>query len=161
MNKYQHVYNCVYNLTSFKDFIEITDICEIFNIKLTEVTLEKLQHLHPDTIDGFTYFNYNEKCYEILINREVSKGRYYFTFFHEFGHIILGHFNARKYIENKEEEANVFARNMLIPHLDFAEDPKKYELYTTVSHKALEVKYRLFDKDDYYCRKILEEENYI
>ncbi len=161
MNKYQHVYDCVYKLTSFKDFIGISDICETFNIKLTEVTLEELQLLDPDTIDGFTYFNYNEKCYEIFVNREVPTGRYYFTFFHEFGHIFLNHFNARKHIENKEEEANIFARNMLIPHLDFAEDPQKYEWDPTVSSKALEVKQIFFNTDDYYCRKILEEENYI
>ncbi len=161
MNKYHHVYKCVYNLTAFKDFMRIPVICEDFNIKLTVVTLKKLQHLHPNTIDGFTYFNQNEKCYEIIINREVSKGRFYFTFYHELGHIILGHFNTRKHIENKEEEANIFARNMLIPHLDFAKNPEKYELDSTISHKALEVKRRLFNNDDYYCKKVLEEENYI
>lgn len=163
MDKYQYVYNCVYNLTSFKDFIKISDICEIFNIKLTVLTLEKLQNLYPDTIDGFTHFNHNEHCYEIIMNREVSEGRFYFTFYHELGHIILGHFSERKYIDSKlkEKEANVFARNLLIPHLDFAENPQKYKLYKTVSKEALEVKRKLFNTDDYYCRKILKEENYI
>ena len=161
MDKYHYVYKCVYNLTAFKKFMGIHDICDKLDLKLTVVTLEKLQHLHPDTIDGFTYFNYNEKCYEIIINREVSEGRFYFTFYHELGHIILGHFNARKHIENKEAEANIFARNMLIPHLDFAENPQKYKLFKKVSKEALEVKRQLFNNDDYYCRKILEEENYI
>lgn len=161
MDKYHHVYKCVYKLTDFKNFMEIPVICEDLNIKLTVVTLEKLQHLQPNTIDGFTYFNQNEKCYEIIINREVSEGRFYFTFYHELGHIILGHFSTRKYVENKEEEANIFARNMLIPHLDFAKNPQKYKSNSIVSGKALEVKQIFFNTDDYYCRKILEEENCI
>lgn len=157
---YTYVYRMIYTLNGFSNRLKPSDFFEIFKITLHEISREEFSNItSKNTESGVTVKD--GTCFNIYINKDEILARRLFTFYHELGHIVLGHFYCRKHIENKEEEANIFARNMLIPHLDFVKNPQKYKFHKTVSSKALEVKLKLFDIDDYYCKKILKEENYI
>lgn len=157
---YTYVYRKIYTLNGFSNRLKPNYFFDLFDITLHEISEEEFLNITSKntksglTVKDGTHFN-------IYINKDEILARRLFTFYHELGHIVLGHFYGRSFVENKEKEANIFARNMLIPHLDFVKNPQKYELYKTVSNEALKVKRIFFKTDDYYCRKILEEENYI
>lgn len=118
-------------VTSFPiDVIKIIQNHKWGKIKYSElalkhnVTISDIKEVFGE--DGYTTFN--QKNYTIAYNdTSFSKGRLYFTFFHEIGHIILGHFeNFNQTILKRgnltdeeykvlENEANCFARNVLAP----------------------------------------------
>lgn len=60
---------------------------------------------------GFTQLNKNE--YTIFYDDEQPVSVQRFTICHEIGHIMLNHFNVP--IENREQEANMFAARILMP----------------------------------------------
>lgn len=71
---------------------------------------------------GATKFLNNDKALLLLSFRHLSDDQFWFTFFHEAGHLIL-HKHRETFIEgvkdlaNEEErEANLFAGHLLIPH---------------------------------------------
>jgi HTH-type transcriptional regulator/antitoxin HigA len=70
---------------------------------------------------GATYFQTSEKALMLLSFRHMSDDHFWFTFFHEAGHLLL-HENTRIFLESKnnsditeEHEANLFSENYLIP----------------------------------------------
>lgn len=64
--------------------------------------------------------------YIIFYNDEVSHGVQRFTIAHEIGHIMLHHFKVP--IENREQEANMFAARLLMPMCVLHECKIKSEL---------------------------------
>ena len=59
--------------------------------------------------------------------RGKDADRFWFSLFHEFGHIILGHINNPDGLSNEDEiEADNFARENLISTNDFEEFVKSY-----------------------------------
>lgn len=60
---------------------------------------------------GFTQLSDNKYC--IFYDDTASEHQQRFTIAHEIGHIILNHFNVP--IENREQEANMFAARVLMP----------------------------------------------
>lgn len=72
---------------------------------------------------GATRFVSDKKAMLLLSFRYLSDDQFWFTFFHEAGHLIL-HKNKNIILEDKENkfeseierEANLFAKEMLIPH---------------------------------------------
>jgi len=61
---------------------------------------------------GFAELTPNDD-YIIFYNDELPRGVQRFTIAHEIGHIILHHFKVP--IENREQEANMFAARLLMP----------------------------------------------
>lgn len=75
------------------------------------------------TASGATYFINSEKALILLSFRYLSDDHFWFTFFHEAGHLLL-HGDRQLFIEEEDEfgrftieekEANEFASEMLIP----------------------------------------------
>ena len=61
---------------------------------------------------GFTE-HYGENNYVIFYNDILNEQIQRFTLAHEIGHILLDHFNVN--VENREQEANMFAARLLMP----------------------------------------------
>ncbi len=111
--------------------------------------------------DGFTI--YDEINYTIAYNDTQPKKRILFTLLHEIGHIYLNHLidfeHTRLYrgsltkSENKvlENEANTFARNVLVPSAFVSQlkDKTKMSLsrYFGISYKAAEIRLELLEYD--------------
>lgn len=73
---------------------------------------------------GATKFIDNDKALMILSFRFLSDDHFWFTFFHEAGHLIMQHKSRRVFIDienetnfdtDEEKEANIFAQEMLVP----------------------------------------------
>ena len=59
--------------------------------------------------------------------RGKDADKFWFSLFHELGHVILGHvFNDRTTTVEEEEAANCYARDILIPMHNFNAFVKKY-----------------------------------
>ncbi len=111
--------------------------------------------------DGFTIFD--DENYTIAYNDTQPKKRILFTLFHEIGHIYLNHLidfeNTTLYrgsltkSENKvlENEANTFARNVLVPStfVNLITDKSKKNLsrYFGISYPAAETRLELLEYD--------------
>lgn len=167
--EYSVVYKKVYQFNEFKNVVDYFEILEYIGAQIIFCNNEKFLLMKNrekeilETIDGYTRIT--KKGYEIIINKDIIFTRKMFTIFHELGHIILQHFTKRRFLsENqKEKEANVFARNMLIPHLKYIDNLNSKDrifneyLKENVSKKALEVKEKIFLIDSYYVDKVLKE----
>ncbi len=110
--------------------------------------------------DGFSFFDRGE--YAIFINEKIPATRKKFTLAHEIGHIYLGHHKALKaqalgYTSPKksrrkwEIEANIFARNILIP-IDAAKRWKRYSVFQKatifgLSEEAVRLRYLYLERD--------------
>jgi len=57
--------------------------------------------------------NFNGNAYAIFYDDRISEHSQRFTLAHEIGHILLNHFKIS--IENREQEANMFAVRLLMP----------------------------------------------
>lgn len=77
------------------------------------VALILLPHLEGTFLHGATFY-YDNKIVLGLTIRGKDLDKFWFSFFHELGHITLGHIN-KDYYDEMEEEANDFAKNTLIP----------------------------------------------
>ncbi len=71
---------------------------------------------------GATYFPTPDKALMLLSFRYLSDDHFWFTFFHEAGHLLL-HSKSRLFLETKnpstaaeEHEANLFSANLLVPN---------------------------------------------
>ena len=110
--------------------------------------------------DGFSFFDRGE--YAIFINEKIPATRQKFTIAHEIGHIYLGHHKALRaqalsYTSPEdaqkrwETEANIFARNILIP-VDAA---KRWKGRTNIekatifgiSEEAVRLRYLYLERD--------------
>lgn len=78
--------------------------------------LKKLNMIEYETLmkenNGFAELTPNNE-YIIFYNDELPQGMQRFTIAHEIGHIVLFHFKIP--IENREQEANMFAARLLMP----------------------------------------------
>mgnify|MGYP005755389833 CR=1 FL=1 len=77
------------------------------------VALVLLPHIEGSFLHGATFYDKN-KIVLGLTARGKDADKFWFSFFHEIGHIILGHLNQNYYVQ-MEDEANLFSRNTLIP----------------------------------------------
>ena len=110
--------------------------------------------------DGFSFLDQGR--YAIFINERNPETRQKFTIAHEIGHIYLGHHEAlsahalsynspQHSIQRWETEANIFARNILIP-VDAARRwmrRRKKEKATVfgISEEAVRLRYLYLEKD--------------
>jgi HTH-type transcriptional regulator/antitoxin HigA len=79
------------------------------------IALVFLPHLKGSFLHGATFINGN-KIVLGLTARESDADRFWFSLFHELGHIILGHIgNADGTSDQDEIEANEWSRDQLIP----------------------------------------------
>ncbi len=83
------------------------------------IALVFLPHLKGSYLHGAT-FNDGGKVVLGLTARGKDADKFWFSLFHELAHIYLGHISNKKYItDEQEDEANKWARNMLIPFKDY------------------------------------------
>ncbi len=94
------------------------------------VALVLLPHIGGSFLDGATFYDGNRIVMGLTV-RGKDADKFWFSLFHEVGHIVLGHIGALE--EDKQQQeiaANVFAANMLIP-------PELYQEFTD-SHEFTE-----------------------
>lgn len=106
--------------------VDLGQIAKAYNIKIIRYSDIPLKHLFPEEVlrgDGFILDMDMKK--QIYINNKINnKPRRRFTLAHELGHGILDHNLCEIHFRNSETdsstdmqelEANVFARNILMP----------------------------------------------
>lgn len=104
---------------------------------------------------GFTELTPRDE-YIIFYNDEIPQGVQRFTIAHEIGHIILYHFKVP--VENREQEANMFAARLLMPICVLHECKVKSELeimkLCDVSYVSAHYRYKrltmLEDRNKFY-----------
>lgn len=85
-----------------------------------------LPHIGGSFLHGATFLD-NKKIIVGLTVRGKDADKFWFSLFHELGHVILGHvFNDRTTTVEEEEAANCYARDILIPMHNFNAFVKKY-----------------------------------
>lgn len=78
-----------------------------------------LPHIGGSFLHGATFCD-KEKIVIGMTVRGKDADKFWFSLFHEIGHIILGHiYQPDGTLEDDENKANVFARQTLIPDIDF------------------------------------------
>lgn len=96
---------------------------KIFCPKIVEImsnygiALIFLPHIKGSYLHGATFYDKNKIVVGLTV-RGKDADKFWFSLFHEIGHIILGHINE-DYYEDMELEANNFAQNILIPDDEF------------------------------------------
>ncbi|NLY09402.1 MAG: ImmA/IrrE family metallo-endopeptidase [Tissierellia bacterium] len=132
--------------------------CESKGINLIAYN-ESNSHLINISKDGFSFLEDSE--YSIFYNVNQQKPRQRFTIAHELGHIFLNHHNflsprLLRFGKNGlwEEQANIFARNILIPAdwEDYASTLSNYDaaFIFGVSQQMLSVRKKTFGEDKYW-----------
>ena len=97
---------------------------EIFCEKLVKiledngVALIFLPHIGGSFLHGATFYD-GDKIVVGMTVRGKDADKFWFSLFHELGHIVLGHING-DYYNGMEEEANLFAQNHLIPSKEYS-----------------------------------------
>lgn len=86
-------------------------------LKSCGIAFVVLPHIEGAFLHGAAFYDRN-KIVLGLTFRGKDADRFWFSFFHELAHILLGHVN-RDANENDEKEANEFAKQTLIPKDDF------------------------------------------
>ncbi len=76
-----------------------------------------LPHLSSSFLHGATFYE-GKKIVLALTVREKYSDIFWFSFFHELSHILLGHINM-PYNEKMEDEANKYAQNLLIKDSEY------------------------------------------
>lgn len=106
---------------------------EVFIPKLNEellaagVSLVLLKCPDGCSASGATYFDNSSKPILLMSARYLSEDHFWFTLFHEIGHLLLHSNNGQVFIEgnceesDEENEADDFARNVIIPEEYFGE----------------------------------------
>ncbi len=83
------------------------------------IALVFLPHIGGSFLHGATFID----CAKIVIGMTVrgkDADRFWFSFFHELGHVILGHLDQHEGTDAEDEKAaDEFARNTLIPDIEF------------------------------------------
>ncbi len=116
------------------DFLKKLDIDTSIAIDIAQVISRMEENIQWAFVDleglaGFTCYISSKDQYTIFLDYETSERcleRIIFTMAHEVGHIVLGHFNLHSnstYISNRvlEQEANIFADELLMPSLPIIE----------------------------------------
>lgn len=117
--------------------------------KIHNVTNDSILHALP-TDEGLTSYDSTSGKYGVLYNDMKPNYRIRFTLAHELGHIVLRHFeefgtsiltrNGEDKFLPLEQEANAFARNILVPIFlyDSTSTPNKYENFANYFDTSLE-----------------------
>lgn len=93
------------------------ELCEL--LANCGIAIVFLPHIGGSFLHGAT-FNDNSKIVMGLTVRGKDADKFWFSLFHEIGHILLGHLNRRSEIDDAaEREADFFARDILIPQDKF------------------------------------------
>ena len=106
------------------------DFCEdlITLLKQCGIALIFLPHLPGSYLHGATFIDQNKIIIGLTV-RGKDSDKFWFSFFHEIGHIVLGHINNPEgTCDQDEEDANQFARETLIPSKDFNEFLLNYDI---------------------------------
>jgi HTH-type transcriptional regulator/antitoxin HigA len=83
------------------------------------IALVFLPHIGGSFLHGATFYDKNKIVIGLTV-RGKDADRFWFSFFHELAHIILGHIgNVEGTTEEDEEAANAFARDTLIPKSEY------------------------------------------
>ena len=77
------------------------------------VSLVFLPHIGGSFLHGATFYDGNKIVIGLTV-RGKDADKFWFSFFHEIGHICLGHI-GKDYYNEMENESNLFAQDMLIP----------------------------------------------
>lgn len=89
------------------------------------VALVILPHIKGSGIHGATFTDCNKIVLGVTV-RCKDADRFWFSLFHEIGHIVLGHIGKKSEITaNEEKEADFFAQNTLISETDYKSFIKK------------------------------------
>lgn len=98
---------------------------EVFSERLLQilsdcgVSLIFLPHLDGSYLHGATFSDRNKIVIALTLRGKMAD-IFWFSLFHELGHIILGHINNPHGLEESEEkEADIYARNILIPEKNY------------------------------------------
>ncbi len=79
------------------------------------IALVFLPHINGSFLHGATFYDKNKIVIGLTV-RGKDADKFWFSLFHEIGHIILGHLNNIDSIcENEERTADEFSKNILIP----------------------------------------------
>lgn len=81
------------------------------------ISLVFLPHIGGSFLHGATFYE-GDKIIIGLTVRGKDADKFWFSFFHELGHIKLGHI-GKNYYDEMEEEANRFAQDALIPKIEY------------------------------------------
>ena len=110
-----------------------TEAPEVFCKRLIEILSECgialvfLPHLKGSFLHGASFID----CEKIIIALTVRGNyadKFWFSLFHEIGHILKGHISKREELSSKDEEnADDFAKNILIP-------PKEYKNFISAGN---------------------------
>ncbi len=83
------------------------------------IALVYLPHIARSFLHGGTFWD-RRKIVLGLTTRGKDADKFWFSLFHELGHIQLGHINSKSCMDNNyEKEADEFAKEILIPKKDF------------------------------------------
>ena len=85
------------------------------------VALVVLQHIKGSFLHGATFYDGNRIVLALTV-RGRDADRFWFSLFHELGHIVLGHISLDHVDDDDEKAADEFARDHLIP-------PDKYAAF--------------------------------
>ncbi|MGI6509782.1 MAG: HigA family addiction module antitoxin [Erysipelotrichaceae bacterium] len=111
--------------------------CGQLHEKLSEcgIALIFMPHISGPFLHGLTFYE-GKKIVMGLTVRGKDADRFWFSFFHEIGHIVLGHLSLYSGIFNKlEKEADLYARNVLIPDYRFEQFTKEGNFDTITINK--------------------------
>lgn len=85
------------------------------------IALVLLPHIGGSFLHGATFIDGNKIVIGLTV-RGKDADKFWFSFFHEMGHVIKGHiFNDEGLTEEKEKDADLFARDKLISPQEFEE----------------------------------------
>lgn len=103
-----------------------SQFCPRLKLMLAEcgIALVLLPHIGGSFLHGATFLD-GKKIVIGLTIRGKDADKFWFSFFHEIGHVINGHiFNDKGIVEEEEKEADLFARDELI-------SPQEFESFKT------------------------------
>ncbi len=104
--------------------------CEQLTCLLSEtgVSLIFLPHIGGSFLHGATFYDGNKIVMGLTV-RGKDADRFWFSLFHELGHILLGHVKPNsEYDEIMEKEADEFARDTLVPPIKYKDFVSRRDL---------------------------------
>lgn len=102
------------------------------------IALVFLPHIGGSFLHGATFYDKNKIVIGLTL-RGKDADRFWFSLFHEIGHILLGHLNQETGTSEEDEvAADEFARDALIP-LEAFESFVKQKIFTKESIKAFSI----------------------
>lgn len=98
-----------------KDFCK--ELCEL--LSNCGIAIVFLPHIGGSFLHGATFYDKNKIVIGLTL-RGKDADKFWFSLFHEIGHILLGHLNQNTGMDSTSEEAaNQFAKDTLIPQNTF------------------------------------------